>query len=180
LNFGLLYGMGEASLAMWLGVTLAEAKALKARYFAEIPEAADAIGRAKAMMIQHGYMRTLLGRKRRFLEPRKKAYAALNAACQGGNADILKLKICEIDDYLESLDNGAYYAFSIHDSNEFMVPEGDFQTPAEVLRLGEDFTDAPFTKPLTVNQKIDLAGGIKWNIASYPDEYPEEVIRLAT
>lgn len=166
MNFGILYGMGDKSLAGHLGVSLAEAKEYRARYFQMIPEAKDVTEMSAKICRKHGYIRTLLGRKRRWMNPRKFDYQALNAFCQGGNADIMKLKMVETEDYMMSEGVGEY-GFSVHDANEFFLPVNDNRTSEEVRRICEDLSDAPFKHPLRVDMKMDSGSGANWSIASY-------------
>lgn len=172
MNFGLLFGMGGPALAGHLGVTLAEAKAYKRQYFELIPEAKTATDRASRICIEHGYMKTLLGRRRRWLNPRDKSYQALNAYCQGGVGDIIKMKIFEVEKYLMEQGEGLY-GFPIHDANEFFVPIGNKEIPAEVIRISEDFSNAPFKNPLRVGMPVDQGHGLDWALATYGEEMKE-------
>lgn len=170
MNFGMLYGMGDNSLAGHIGVSKAEAKRLKATYFAEVPEAEVFMEAAAKVAEERGYVRTLLGRRRRYRNPKDMSYMAINSICQGGNADIIKIKMIEVDDYLRSSGRG-HFAFSVHDalvmylSNEFDVEE----TAREVGRICTNFTREEHGFELRVGMKMDQGFGKNWAEASFPE-----------
>jgi len=72
INFGLVYGLGEESLAVQLGLTLDEARKLFELYHMNLPFVSQARKDASAAAASLGYVTTLLGRRRRFdlWEPR--------------------------------------------------------------------------------------------------------------
>ena len=118
-NFGLAYGMGEAKLARTLGLSPSEASDLFAAYHAAVPFVKATMGYFTALADRDGFVRTYLGRKRRFLlwerdgkrnkdvyeEPlpyqeavrkwgkvrRHGLHKALNTVMQGSSADMMKL-----------------------------------------------------------------------------------------
>lgn len=167
INFAILYGRGKKALAEDLGISLAEAKAVLDRYFENIPEAKALMERASKMCRHNGYMKTILGRRRHFDDPWNQGYMALNAACQGSNADIMKIKMVETEDFLMSEGLGEY-GFSVHDANNFWAPAGDTRIADEVIRIGEDFSHVPFIKSLRVGMRLETKGGGRnWAEASY-------------
>ncbi|WP_069804501.1 DNA polymerase [Thermogemmatispora onikobensis] len=96
-NFGLLYGMGPASLARRIGVSLEEARLLMERFFAAYPRVSSWLQRASRQALRRGEARTLGGRVRWFKRQQAGAEppgllerAARNHPIQGTNADILK------------------------------------------------------------------------------------------
>lgn len=117
INFGMIYGMGEPALAKQLGIPLADAKPIFAQYHAEMPFIRELARLASNRAEARGYVRTLLGRRRRFTQWQsrkwtpgqkglpyeeavekyganlRRAYThkALNAISQGSAADIIKL-----------------------------------------------------------------------------------------
>lgn len=172
MNFGILYGMGDRSLAGHIGADLTTAKLKRAQYFLEIPEASDFSSKAARAVRDRGYIRTLLGRRRRWPDNLrlKLAYQAINAICQGGNADIMKAKMVEIDDFFEATGRG-HLGFSVHDAANFFTPVGDQETPKEVCRIMTDFSQGFFAgKPLRVRMEVDSGSGANWAEASYGTE----------
>lgn len=105
LNFCLLYGGGRNKVAAMLGVPRAESDQFVNAYYKAFPEARQMITRAATLASSRGYVKTLLGRRSRFklssssLEGSgndARTYKAFNSVCQGGAADINKVKIVEL------------------------------------------------------------------------------------
>jgi DNA polymerase I-like protein with 3'-5' exonuclease and polymerase domains len=144
LNFAQIYGAGLPKTAYMMGfiteAQLAEiqsqadwrqrnnhpllesAKAIKAIYDRELPEAADLLKKAKTLAEGRGYVCTLLGRRVRFpLMTRRdgsgtfrdRTHKALNGIVQGGAADINKQKLVELHEARK--DTGFLMRFTVHD-----------------------------------------------------------------
>lgn len=98
LGFGLCYGMGKDKLKRTLGVSADVAERLYNAYFTALPAVKHTFTSASRLVGRRGYIRTLLGRRRRFTtfedtkygRQRAGTHAALNARLQGGAADVLK------------------------------------------------------------------------------------------
>lgn len=65
-NFGVVYGMGVPKLAAGLGVSLDEAQAIMAKFQENAPFMRGMLDRCANAASNRGYIRTILGRKRRF------------------------------------------------------------------------------------------------------------------
>ncbi len=139
-NFGLLYGMGQKKLSDTLGITTKEAKAIIERYFETFPTVkryfAGIVEKSKA----HGYVETLLGRRRYFDYEKatpmlKAAYEreSVNTVFQGTAADLIKLSMNEIDRVIREEKLPARMLLQIHDELIFEVDE------AHAQKLGERF-----------------------------------------
>ena len=63
-NFGIVYGISAFGLSEQLGIPRKEAAALIDEYFAQYPDIQAFIERSKQFAREHGYARTLLGRRR--------------------------------------------------------------------------------------------------------------------
>ena len=125
INFGILYGMGVNALRANLGTTRAEAQTFYNKYFSDFKGLAEYLENVKAAAYRNGYTTTLFGR-RRFFEgirssiPYVKAGAermAINAPIQGTEADIIKLAMIHIDEYLrkEGRADDAHLLLQVHD-----------------------------------------------------------------
>ncbi|KKN13156.1 hypothetical protein LCGC14_1009250 [marine sediment metagenome] len=95
INFGKVYGMGRDKFARELGITRREADPIVDRYDEMFPEARRLLNQAMAVAERRGYVRTHLGRRRRYTRE-EKTHSALNAVIQGTAAEIMKKKILEI------------------------------------------------------------------------------------
>lgn len=100
LNFGLVYGMGKDKTVRSLGVDEATGARLYDAYFTAFPSVRATNKAAQRLAQRRGYVKTILGRRRRFNrmekdpghggESRTGVHAALNASLQGSSADIIK------------------------------------------------------------------------------------------
>ena len=72
INFGIVYGMGAAKLAVDLGISFKDAKKFIKEYFQMLPFIPKTVGAATDAAADRGYIKTILGRRRRFdlWEPR--------------------------------------------------------------------------------------------------------------
>ena len=127
INFGILYGMGVNSLRQNLGETTTRVEAQKFYndYFEKFSGLASYLSKTKAEAARKGYTETFFGRRRHFeginsKVPFIRAMAermAINAPIQGTNADIVKIAMKRIDDYLieKGLQEKAYLILQVHD-----------------------------------------------------------------
>ncbi|MBD5606732.1 MAG: DNA polymerase I [Candidatus Eremiobacteraeota bacterium] len=127
-NFGLLYGMSDFGLAQRLEIDRGEAKAMTEAYFARFSSVRDWIERNLEFGREHGYVETILGRRRYMPDLRTRNYAlrsaaereATNAPMQGSAADLMKLAMVKIDEALRGSDD-ATMLLQIHDELIFEV-----------------------------------------------------------
>ncbi|MBI2096300.1 MAG: hypothetical protein HYT43_01550 [Candidatus Taylorbacteria bacterium] len=138
INFGIIYGMGVNALRANLGSDRAAAQEFYNKYFEAFSGLADYLNSVKAAAERKGYTETLFGRRRYFeginsKVPYIKAAAermAINAPIQGTGADIVKLAMVRIDEYLkkEGLNDRVYPLLQVHDEIIYEAPE-EFVTP---------------------------------------------------
>jgi DNA polymerase-1 len=130
-NFGLLYGMSDFGLAQRLEIGREEARAMTQAYFARFPGVKTWIAHNLEFGREHGYVQTILGRRRYMPDLRARNYAlraaaereATNAPMQGSAADLMKLAMVAIDARLrERPDLDAQMLLQIHDELVFDVP----------------------------------------------------------
>jgi len=99
-NLGMLYTMGVTKLAKQLGIHENAAKQISNRWYKTFRNVGNFTRKAGEVATQRGYVKTILGRRARFPDPRW-AYRAANRIIQGGSADILKWKMVEINNWIE-------------------------------------------------------------------------------
>ena len=131
INFGILYGMGANALRQQLGSTTAEAHQFLEDYFHTFTTLAQFLEKTRGFARKHGYTETLFGRRRQFPEmksplPYVRAQAermAINAPIQGTQADIIKLAMVEIENYLkkENASEDAHLLLQVHDELVFEI-----------------------------------------------------------
>lgn len=134
INFGILYGMGVNALRQNLGTSREIAQTFYSEFFKDFEVLAQYLDAVKAESERRGYTETLFGR-RRYLEglrspiPYIRAEAermAVNAPIQGTEADIMKLAMVRVDNYLrmENLSKDAHMIIQVHDELLFEIREG--------------------------------------------------------
>jgi len=133
INFGILYGMGVTALRTNLGGTKEEAETFLKEYFDTYPKLAEFIMKVKTITKELGYTTTLFGRRRYFPEiksslPFLRASAermAVNAPIQGTQADLLKVAMVRVDDYItkEKLEDKVRLLLTVHDELDFEIHE---------------------------------------------------------
>jgi DNA polymerase-1 len=133
INFGILYGMGVNALRANLGSTKEEAQTFLKNYFDTYPRLASWLEEVREEARQKGYTRTLFGRRRYFPEIKSKLpflrasaeRMAINAPIQGTQADLIKLAMVRIGDYLkkEKLEDKVRLLIQVHDELDCEIDE---------------------------------------------------------
>lgn len=144
INFGVMYGMGVNALRANMGVGKEEAQEFLDGYFNTFSGLAEYLERVKRETMQKGYTETFFGRRRYFPEihsklPFMKAQAermAINAPIQGTEADVIKLAMIQIREYLkkEKLDGKVSLLMQVHDELVYEVEEGLVEKIAPVIK----------------------------------------------
>lgn len=146
INFGILYGMGVTALRTNLGegTDRAEAQKFYNEYFAKFSGLAQYLDKVKAEAKRNGYTETFFGRRRYFegidsKVPFIRAMAermAINAPIQGTNADIVKIAMKRIDDYLTEKKYGddAQLILQVHDELVYEIRESKAKEIAEEIK----------------------------------------------
>ncbi|KVH04498.1 MULTISPECIES: DNA polymerase I [Burkholderia] len=141
INFGLIYGMSAFGLASNLGITRDAAKLYIDRYFTRYPGVAQYMEDTRATAKEKGYVETVFGRRLWLPEinggngPRRQAAerAAINAPMQGTAADLIKLSMIAVDDWLTRDKLASRMIMQVHDELVLEVPEGELPLVREKL-----------------------------------------------
>ncbi|MDP3661377.1 MAG: DNA polymerase, partial [bacterium] len=136
INFGILYGMGVNALRAVLAeggsaISREDAQKYLNEYFARFPTLAAYLEDTKAAARERGYTETLFGRRRYFEAlnspiPYIRAAAerqVINAPIQGTAADLIKLAMVKVDEFLqkEKVNAKASLILQVHDELVFEV-----------------------------------------------------------
>lgn len=122
-NFGIVYGIGDFSLAEDIGTTRKNAKAYIDSYFAAYPSIDAYLSNVIAEAKEKGYVVTLFGRRRYIPELAGKnkilqhfgERVAMNSPIQGTAADIMKLAMIRVAEKLKSSGLRAHLVLQVHD-----------------------------------------------------------------
>lgn len=134
-------------------------------YFKAMPEIRTIQKRMAKVFRERGYILTLLNRRCRFDGDRD--YVALNRALQGGNADVLKSKMVEVDGYLASEGYPIDVLNNCHDAVDYQFTEDNRKHYDECLRIMEDFTSDNTAIKLDIPIPVDGGEGASWAEAIY-------------
>ena len=135
INFGLIYGMSAFGLASNLGIEREAAKHYIDRYFMRYPGVANYMEETRQKAREQGYVETVFGRRlwlpdiRGGNGPRRQAAerAAINAPMQGTAADLIKLSMIAVQDWLERDQLGSRQIMQVHDELVLEVPQAEFE-----------------------------------------------------
>lgn len=129
-NFGMIYGISAFGLAQRMGISRSEAHEIIQAYFQEFHAVKTYMHNIVEQAREQGYVTTLLGRKR-YLRDIKSRNAALrgvdernaiNAPIQGTAAEMIKLAMVHIYQWLQQEKLQAKLILQVHDELVFDVP----------------------------------------------------------
>ncbi|SCB09680.1 DNA polymerase I [Cupriavidus alkaliphilus] len=135
INFGLIYGMSAFGLASNLGIEREAAKHYIDRYFMRYPGVAHYMEETRQTAREQGYVETVFGRRLWLPDinggsgPRRQAAerAAINAPMQGTAADLIKLSMIAVQDWLERDGLQTRQIMQVHDELVLEVPEHELE-----------------------------------------------------
>ncbi len=141
INFGLIYGMSEFGLASQLGIDRSAARTFIDRYFARYPGVADYMQRTREQARQNGYVETVLGRRLQLPDIYSNQHsrrtgaerAAINAPMQGTAADIIKLAMIAVHEWLVQTRLQSKLIMQVHDELVLEVIENELPAIKENL-----------------------------------------------
>jgi DNA polymerase-1 len=167
-NFGIIYGQGAFGLSENLKISRGEAKELIESYFKEYGAIKKYMDTTIQFARDHGYVQTLLGRKRWLRDITSnnatvRSYAernAINAPIQGTAADMIKIAMINIHKELEKRKLRTKMLLQVHDELVFDVyrPELDEVRPVIEQLMREAL-------PLEVPVEVGMGLGDNWLLA---------------
>lgn len=168
LALAIFYGAGNDKTAEMLGIPVNEATQLRNQVKQMVPEIGRFADSAKRAAQSRGWVKTALGRRARF-PGGQFTYKAGGRIIQGTNADLIKLAMVEVDDYLISESCPTLFA-SVHDALEIQYPTGRPEISDEVTRIMEHVAKVEPLSLTEVDQIVDGGQGPTWGIATYGEE----------
>ncbi len=168
INFGLIYGMSAFGLGKQLGLGRNEAQEYIDLYFDRYPGVADYMARTRSLAHEKGYVETLRGRRLYLPEinarNRQRQQAAertaINAPMQGTAADMIKLAMLAVDEWLDEAKVPARMIMQVHDE---LVFEADASAIEEVCARVSDLMSS--VGLLDVPLVVDVGVGNNWDEA---------------
>ncbi len=165
INFGIIYGISPYGLAKNIGITNDEAKDFIEKYFKEYPDVNAFMESKKQEAFNKGYVRTLLGRKRKIENIKSKNFkeiehakrVAINTPIQGTAADIMKLALINVDKKIEEANLKSKIIMQIHDE---IVLEIEPLEKEELIKLVSEVMENVLSLPIRL--KADYGVGKSW------------------
>jgi DNA polymerase-1 len=184
INFGVIYGMGAQRFAREAGVSATEGKKFIERFNQRYPKVFEYLQKLQREAIAHGYVETILGRRRYFefnsgtlrsykgknpqeIELNKIGVrdqydagllrAAANAPIQGSSADIIKIAMVNVHKLLQDYQEKARLLLQVHDELVFEVRPDVWEELQPKIR--ETMESAV---QLSVPLMVDIHAGQNW------------------
>ncbi len=164
-NFGIVYGISDFSLAGDIGVTKKEAKAYIDQYLEKYSGVRRYMTEIVEQARKDGYVTTLMGRRRYLPELRSSNFiqrsfgerVALNTPIQGTAADIIKIAMVRVYHALRAEKLDAHLILQVHDELIIEASHQDADRAAELLRR-----EMEGAAELSVAMLAEVARGESW------------------
>ncbi|GAA0070612.1 DNA polymerase I [Clostridium sardiniense] len=164
-NFGIVYGISDFSLAQDLGITKKEASEYMSIYFDRYPKIKEYLDNIIKDSKETGYVTTILNRKRFIPEIKSsnkivKALGerlAMNAPIQGSAADIIKIAMINVFNRLKKENLRSTLILQVHDELILNVEEDEFDIVEKLVK--EEMENV---YKLSVPLDVDVNFGDTW------------------
>jgi len=163
-NFGIIYGISAFGLAGRLGIARSEAKSIIDAYFDQFPKVKLYMDSCVEKAREYEFVETILGRRRylRDINSRNqtnRGFAernAINAPIQGSAADLIKLAMIQIHDFMKQEKLDSRMILQVHD-------ELIFDVPSHELALMQEKVNHFMTTALALPVKLETGMGVGKN-----------------
>ena len=165
INFGIIYGVSAYGLSQQTSLTRQESKELIDTYYATYPQLSQYIEDQVAFAREHGYVKTVLDRRRYLKDINARNHVvrsaaernAVNAPVQGSAADIIKIAMIAVQESLEKNGYRSNLLLQIHDELIFDVPKEEVEELREMVhqKMSEAYK-------LKVPLEVDIGTGNNW------------------
>ncbi|PHS75109.1 MAG: DNA polymerase I [Porticoccus sp.] len=168
INFGLIYGMSAFGLGRQLHIGRNQAQEYIDLYFARYPGVQAYMESTRKRAAEQGYVETLFGRRLYLPEIRASngmrrqaaERTAINAPMQGTAADIIKLAMISVDQWLADKKLNARMIMQVHDELVLEVPQAELEDVLSGLK-----TRMSNAARLDVPLVVDVGVGDNWDEA---------------
>lgn len=161
INFAIIYGTTVFGLSQQINCSFEEAKNVINNFYESYPEVKEYLNEIIHDAETKGYVTTMFGRRRylreindpNFVKREAARRAALNAPVQGSAADLIKIAMVKIDEFLSSSSLKTKMVLQIHDELIFAVPKDELDFVKE--KISEIMTNA-----VTLPVKLTVEAGV--------------------
>ncbi|MEY4539946.1 MAG: hypothetical protein RLZZ306_1703, partial [Bacteroidota bacterium] len=164
-NFGIIYGVSAFGLAEQIGVSRTEAKELIDNYWKEFPSIKKYMNDAVIIARDKGYVETILGRRRYLRDINsqnmvERGFAernAVNAPIQGSAADMIKIAMIKVNDFIKQEKLKSRIILTVHDELVFDVHKSELELMK--TKVNELMVNAI---PFPVKMETGMGVGLNW------------------
>jgi DNA polymerase-1 len=164
-NFGIVYGIGDFSLAKDLGITRKEARHYIDSYLGKYPKVKEYMHDIVQEANEKGYVTTLFNRRRYLPELKSKNYnirsfgerIAMNTPIQGSAADIIKIAMVKVYRQLKERNMKSRLILQVHDE---LIVETHVDEEKEVNKIIKESMES--SAKLKVPLVVELKTGENW------------------
>lgn len=167
-NFGLIYGISAFGLAQNIGISRTEAQEIISAYFNEFPGVKRYMDEQVNKAREHTFVETILGRRRYLRDIHSKNMTvrghaernAINAPIQGSAADMIKIAMINIHQWMKAEKLKSKMIMQVHDELVFDVHKSELEIMKK--KVPELMMDAI---KLDVPMDVEVGVGENWLIA---------------
>ena len=165
INFGLVYGMGEFSLAQDLKISVKAAKEYINDYLGSYPKVQAYMKDTVLFAKKNGYVKTMFGRRREIPEIASSNFqlrsfgerVALNTPIQGSAADIIKLAMVRVYESLKERNLRSKLILQVHDELIIEAHKDEVSQVSDILKY-----EMENVLKLSVPLAVDMNTGKSW------------------
>jgi DNA polymerase-1 len=165
-NFGIIYGQSAFGLSQNLGIPRKEAAAIIDEYFKQYPRIKGYMSETIHFAQEHGYVETLLGRRRYLRDINSKNFTvrgfaernAINAPIQGSAADMIKVAMNKIQSEISKSEiRNSKMILQVHDELLFDVHKSEIEQMKALVK-----EQMELAMPLNVPVVAEVGIGYNW------------------
>ena len=164
-NFGIIYGISAFGLSQNLSIPRGEAAEIIESYFAEFPNVKKYMDESVEKAREQGFVETLLGRRRYLRNINSRNFTmrgfdernAVNAPIQGSAADIIKVAMINVHDWMMTEKLQSKMLMQVHDELVFDLHKSEEEL---VKTKVEEFMKNAL--PIDVPMEIGMGVGENW------------------
>jgi DNA polymerase-1 len=164
-NFGIIYGQGAFGLAQQTGLSRGEAREVIDQYFQTYPGIRDYMDSQKTYAQKHGYVKTIMGRKRYLKDINSRNAVvrgqaernAINAPIQGSAADVIKIAMINLHRKMEEQKFASKMVLQVHDELVFDVLKSEEEKLSALIK-----SEMESAIDLAVPMVVEVGRGENW------------------
>ncbi|MCL4131358.1 UNVERIFIED_CONTAM: hypothetical protein GTU68_009289 [Idotea baltica] len=157
-NFSITYGAGSTNLSRQLGISRGEAKDLIDQYFKQYHGLKSYMDTTVAFAREHGYVQTLMGRKRELRDINSRNQMArsgaeriaVNSPIQGTAADLIKKAMIDIHGYIKAHGLKSKMTLQVHDELVFDIYKPELETLKPIIEEKMKYAMPDLVVPILV------------------------------